>query len=86
MYFTVINTKIVRKLSFSLKFSKPKSKNAKKCQKCCFSAFLDFGFENFKENYNFLTTLVLVTLRYIKPQYINQFGAMFYSQLEDVTR
>ena len=30
MYFTVTNTKIVRKLSFSLKFSKPKSKNAEK--------------------------------------------------------
>ena len=50
MYFTVTNTKIVRKLSFSLKFSKPKSKNAEKCQKCCFSAFLDFGFENLKKN------------------------------------
>ena len=30
MYFTVTNTKIVRKLSFSLKFSKSKSKNAEK--------------------------------------------------------
>ena len=46
-----------------------------------FSAFLDFGFKNFKENDNFLTILVLVTVKYIKPQYINQFGAMFYSQL-----
>ena len=81
MYFTVTNTKILRKLSFSLKFSKPKSKNAEKQHFWHFSAFLDFGFENFKENGDFLTIFVLITVKCIKPQYINQFGAMFYSQL-----
>ena len=59
------------------------AENAEKCQKCCFSGFLDFGFENFKENDNFLTStiLVLVTVKYILSHNINKFGAMFYSQL-----